>query len=65
MNVAISLYYYLLVVKRMYLDKPARPEPFQTDGVTRLVLISLLAGILAIGIVQAPFLSRITLALQP
>ena len=64
-NVAISLYYYLLVVKRMYLDKPSRPEAFQTDGVTRLVLISLLAGILAIGIVQAPFLSRITLAFHP
>ncbi len=64
-NVAISLYYYLMVVKRMYLDAPASAAPVAVGGITKLVLLALLLGILAVGVFQAPYLARITLALSP
>jgi len=63
-NVAISLYYYLMVVKRMYLDPPLSPSPISVDGFTTVVLAVLLLGIFAIGIVQQPFLRAITSAMR-
>ncbi len=59
-NVAISLYYYLMVVKRMYLDGPRVPSPIPVDALTKMTLGALVAGILLIGIVQEPFLRRVT-----
>ena len=58
-NVAISLYYYLLVVKRMYLVAPRDPTPIRTSRLTNAALAFLVLGILAIGIFQGPFLQRI------
>ncbi|MBI2884653.1 MAG: NADH-quinone oxidoreductase subunit N [Candidatus Omnitrophica bacterium] len=67
-NVAISLYYYFMVVRRVYV-LPARPAssgaggapatstPIKVDGLNRLILFFLLGGILVIGTVQGPFLS--------
>ncbi len=58
-NVAISLYYYLLIVKRMYLDAPATRSPIRVNLLTRSVLFFLIAGILVIGIFQEPFVQHI------
>jgi NADH-quinone oxidoreductase subunit N len=61
--VAVSLYYYLMVVKRMYLDAPKLASPIQASALTRFALAFLVLGILVIGIFQEPFLSRIVSAL--
>ena len=64
-NVAISLYYYLMVVKRMYLDGPRTTSPIQVDGLTKIILLALVAGIFVVGILQEPFLRFITSAIHP
>lgn len=61
-TVAISLYYYLMIVRRMYMLAPASAEPIAVDGLTRAALWFLVAGILLIGIVQEPFLQFIASA---
>ena len=63
-NVAISLYYYLMVVKRMYLDAPSSTTPIAITPVTKLTLALLVLGILAVGIVQQPFLQHIASAIR-
>ena len=57
-NVAIALSYYLMIVKRMYLEEPANASPILVTGLTKLTLGLLMLGILAAGIVQAPFLDQ-------
>jgi NADH-quinone oxidoreductase subunit N len=64
-NVAISLYYYLMVVKRMYLGIPAATAPIRLSPLTKASLSVLVLGILLIGIVQEPFLQQISLAVHP
>jgi NADH-quinone oxidoreductase subunit N len=64
-NVAISLYYYLMVVKRMYLDAPRSASPVPVSALTCVALAGLVLGILAVGLVQEPFLARIALAFRP
>lgn len=50
-NTVISLYYYLLIVKAMYIQKSAQPiASFRTDGYTRLGLFVCLAGVIALGL---------------
>jgi NADH-quinone oxidoreductase subunit N len=63
-NVAISLYYYLMVVKRMYLEAPRSTSPVRVAPLTSAVLAFLVLGILAVGIFQEPFLQRIASALR-
>ena len=63
-NVAISLYYYLMVVRRMYVLPAPSAQPIRVDGLSRAVLFTLVAGILVIGIVQEPFLRLINSAIQ-
>lgn len=64
-TVAISLYYYLMVVKRMYLDAPRENSPIRVTPLTAGTLAFLVLGILAVGIFQEPFLQRIASAIQP
>ncbi|MBI4354456.1 MAG: NADH-quinone oxidoreductase subunit N [Candidatus Omnitrophica bacterium] len=61
-NVAISLYYYLMVVRRMYLLTPSASQPIAVSGLSRTVLLLLLLGIVAIGTFQEPFLRLISSA---
>ncbi len=63
-NIAISLYYYLMVIKRMYLDTPRIPSPIPIGATTKLALGALTLGIFAIGVFQQPFLRQILAALQ-
>jgi NADH-quinone oxidoreductase subunit N len=50
-NTVVSLYYYLLIVKAMYINKTETPLPtFKTDGSTRFALAICTAGIALFGI---------------
>jgi NADH-quinone oxidoreductase subunit N len=50
-NTVVSLYYYLLIVKAMYITPNDTPiAPFKSDLYTRISLIVCLAGILFLGI---------------
>ena len=53
--VVISLYYYLMLVKTMYVDPPAAPTLIPVSLPVRLALYTCTAGILALGITQQPF----------
>jgi len=63
-NVAISLYYYLLVVKRMYLDVPRTTSPIALNPLTTTALVLLVLGILLVGIFQEPFVHLIASAIR-
>ena len=55
-NTVISLYYYLLVVKAMFINRNDSPvATFRSDGSTRLGLVLCLAGVLALGIASSIF----------
>lgn len=64
-NVVISLYYYLMVVKRMYFNAPATAAPIDVTAPTKLTLSLLSLGILAVGIFQEPFVRYIRQTLHP
>jgi len=56
LNTIISLYYYLLVVKSMFINKNESPiQAFKSDGMTRLGLIICVAGIVVVGIASGLF----------
>ena len=55
-NTVISLYYYLLVVKAMFISKSDSPiAAFRSDSGTRISLALCLAGVLALGIASSVF----------
>jgi len=55
-NTVISLYYYLLVVKAMYINPNDTPvAPFKSDSYTRVSLLVCLAGILLLGIISSVY----------
>lgn len=55
-NTVISLYYYLLVVKAMYITPNDSPvAPFRSDRYTRIGLVLCMAGVLLLGIVSAVY----------
>lgn len=50
-NTVISLYYYLLIVKAMYIQKSESPiAAFKSDGYTRVALALCLVGVVALGL---------------
>ena len=50
-NTVVSLYYYLLIVKAMYIKQTDTPLPsFHTDGSSRIALVICTAGIVLFGI---------------
>lgn len=50
-NTVISLYYYLLIVKAMYINTNENPVPrFNSSIITRMSLVICLVGIIALGI---------------
>lgn len=50
-NTVISLYYYLLIVKAMYMEPNEHPvEPFKCDPYIRIELLICVAGIILLGI---------------
>ncbi len=55
LNVITSLYYYLKIVKVMYADEPSDPSPLPVSPDHRVLQTLVMAGIVAIGIFQGPF----------
>ncbi len=56
LNTIISLYYYMLVVKAMFITPNDSPIPaFRSDNSTRLSLLLCLAGILVLGLASSVF----------
>lgn len=54
-NVAISLYYYLSVIRVVYFEKARVETPIAIPRSSRILLYTLMAGIVVVGIWQAPF----------
>jgi NADH-quinone oxidoreductase subunit N len=54
-NIVISMYYYLLVAKRMYVDPPQNTSPVKVSANMQLLMILAIFGIVIIGIFQGPF----------
>ncbi|HET6674257.1 MAG TPA: NADH-quinone oxidoreductase subunit N [Nitrospiraceae bacterium] len=61
-NIVISLYYYLVIVKKMYINEPLDPSPIKTSTPMRLALYVGLAGTLVIGIYPQPFMDWVVAA---
>lgn len=55
-NVVISFYYYLIVVKKIYTLEPAEAGPIPLSLPLRAVLYATIAGVLILGIWPAPFI---------
>src|SRR5437899_2262137 len=55
-NIVISLYYYLVVVKKMYISEPADPTPITVSGALQAVIYVGLAGTLILGVYPKPFI---------
>jgi NADH-quinone oxidoreductase subunit N len=56
LNTIISLYYYLLIVKAMFINKSENPiQYFKSDGYTKLGLLICVAGIIATGFFSVVF----------
>ena len=55
-NIVISMYYYLIVVKKMYINEPTNPSPVSISGPMKAVVYVGLAGTLVIGIYPQPFI---------
>ncbi len=52
-NTIISLYYYLLIVKAMFINRNESPiAPIRTDTYTRISLIVCTTGIIALGLIS-------------
>jgi NADH-quinone oxidoreductase subunit N len=55
-NTVVSLYYYLLIVKAMYITKEENPLPtFCTDGATKISLVICTLGICLVGVASCIF----------
>jgi NADH-quinone oxidoreductase subunit N len=55
-NIVISMYYYLIVVKKMYINEPTDPSPLTISAPMRVVVYVGLAGTLILGIYPQPFI---------
>ncbi|MDX2250756.1 MAG: NADH-quinone oxidoreductase subunit N [Nitrospira sp.] len=58
-NIVISMYYYLVIVKKMYINEPIDPSPVSISGPMKTVVYVGLAGTLVIGIYPQPFIDWI------
>ena len=64
LGVAVSLYYYLSVVRTMYFEDPREESPIAVSSSSKFILVLLIAGILLGGLWQAPFYSFASSAVQ-
>ncbi|WP_447978945.1 NADH-quinone oxidoreductase subunit N [Candidatus Nitrospira bockiana] len=55
-NVVISMYYYLVIVKKMYINEPIDKSPLKISPAMRTVIYVGLAGTLILGIYPKPFI---------
>jgi NADH-quinone oxidoreductase subunit N len=55
-NIIISMYYYLIVVKKVYTIEPSDPSPIPMSLPIRLVLYACMAGVILLGIYPRPLI---------
>ena len=55
-NVVISMYYYLIVVKKMYINEPSDSSPIAVSPTLKVAIGFAIAGTLALGIYPKPFI---------
>ncbi len=63
-NIVISTYYYLMVVKRLYVDSPRNPSLIAVSLPMRFLLGVAMLGIVGIGLIQGPFLDAAMTAVK-
>ena len=63
-NIVISVYYYILVAKCIYVDAPKHTSPIHVSLPMRLLLGFAIAGIIGIGLIQGPFFQAAMTAAQ-
>jgi NADH-quinone oxidoreductase subunit N len=61
-NVVISLYYYLTLVKRMYIHRPKVDHPIAVSWPFQAALYAALVLMVAVGLVQGPFVKLVSTA---
>jgi NADH-quinone oxidoreductase subunit N len=64
LNAIISLYYYLIVARVMYLEEPPSEEPVPVPALSTIVLLVTGLGVALMGFVSAPFLNVATRAAE-
>jgi NADH-quinone oxidoreductase subunit N len=62
-NIVISMYYYLIVVKKMYVSEPRERSPLKVSGPIKAVVYVCLVGTLAIGVYPQPVIDWVVSAL--
>lgn len=55
-NIVISMYYYLIVVKKMYINEPTDPSPIVASTPIKVAVYVGIAGTLLLGIYPGPFI---------
>ena len=63
-NIVISLYYYLAIVKKIYIDKPTSNLSISIPMIARITIIVNTIGILILGIFQGPLVKMIYRSIQ-
>jgi NADH-quinone oxidoreductase subunit N len=63
-NVIISLYYYLMIVKRMYIHEPAGASSIEVSLGARLGIYASMTGIVGLGVFQGPLVRLANLAVK-
>ena len=63
-NLIISMYYYLIVVKKMYVSEPHDRSPLKVSGPIKTVVYVCLAGTLAIGVYPQPLADWVVSAIM-
>ncbi len=62
LNIITSMYYYLKIVRVMYIDKPTNEIPVRVSLDQKVIQYLCIAGILVLGIYQGPFVRLAELA---
>jgi len=61
-NIVISMYYYLIVVKKMYIVEPHDPSPLTVSAPMKAVVYVGLAGTLIVGVYPQPVIDWVAAA---
>ena len=61
-SIIISMYYYIIVVKKMYINEPIDPSPIVVPGALKAVIYIGLAGTFILGVYPQWFMNQVVLA---
>ena len=61
----VALFYYLVVVRRMYIEAPERTGPVRVSGTLALAVILCVVGVVAIGVYPKPVVMAALLVATP